>query len=222
MIELPLFPLNTVLFPTMPLALHIFEERYKQMVARCLESDLPFGVVLIREGSEVGAPAVPFEVGTTAQIVGVDQLLQGRLNLVCVGRKRFRLLGLDHSLPYLVARVEFVPHRIGERAGLADSVETVRQLFSEYISTMATIVDTQINADALPDNAWTLAYTVAAALQVSNAVKQQWLMADSIEEILADQAELLPKELARLKLLAQVEQERKGEDDQQMGSFSKN
>src|SRR5947209_7299372 len=102
MVELPLFPLNTVLFPTAPLTLHIFEERYKEMVSRCIAEDIPFGVVLIREGQEAGAPAVPFEVGTTAQIVSVEKLLQGRMNLIAVGRKRFRLLDTSHARPYLV------------------------------------------------------------------------------------------------------------------------
>src|SRR5437667_12828417 len=82
MVELPLFPLNTVLFPTAPLTLHIFEERYKDMVSRCIAEDIPFGVVLIREGREVGAPSLPFEVGTTAQSVSVAQLVHGRSHLL--------------------------------------------------------------------------------------------------------------------------------------------
>ncbi|HQF70729.1 MAG TPA: LON peptidase substrate-binding domain-containing protein, partial [Promineifilum sp.] len=69
MYELPLFPLNLVLFPGMPLPLHIFEERYKEMVADCLRENRPFGVVLIAEGrAEGGAPARPHVVGCTAEI----------------------------------------------------------------------------------------------------------------------------------------------------------
>jgi len=69
--ELPLFPLNTVLFPGATLPLHVFEERYKQMINQCLESRSPFGVLLIRSGNEVGTPTEPFEVGTTASIAHV-------------------------------------------------------------------------------------------------------------------------------------------------------
>ena len=58
--ELPLFPLNVVLFPGMPLPVHIFEEQYKGMIEDCLDRDKPFGVVLIKEGQEVGDPAKPF------------------------------------------------------------------------------------------------------------------------------------------------------------------
>jgi Lon protease-like protein len=66
--ELPIFPLNVVLFPGMPLPLHIFEERYKSMINRCIQAGHAFGVVLIREGQEVGPPARPHDVGTTAVI----------------------------------------------------------------------------------------------------------------------------------------------------------
>jgi uncharacterized protein len=219
--DLPLFPLNTVLFPTAPLTLHIFEERYKEMISRCIAEDIPFGVVLIREGSEVGAPAVPFEVGTSAQIVRVEKLLQGRLNLVAVGRKRFRLLDTNRSRPYLSGRVEFMPQPLGDAADVQSAAASVRRLFGDYLGVVAKLMDAEVNARALPDDALNLAYTVAATLQVDNDLKQAWLSAESIHAILQSQADLLPKELARLKLLARVEGERKADDDQ-MGSFSRN
>src|SRR5438067_10321725 len=78
---LPLFPLNVVLFPRMPLPLRIFEDRYKEMIRRCLDNDQPFGVLLIRDGQEVGPPAIPEEVGTLARIRVVEQLDEGNLNL---------------------------------------------------------------------------------------------------------------------------------------------
>ena len=83
--NLPLFPLNTVLFPGMVLPLHIFEERYKLMMNRCLEQERPFGVVLIREGAEVGEQAVPYDVGTTSVIAGVTRYDDGRMNIVSLG-----------------------------------------------------------------------------------------------------------------------------------------
>ena len=87
MLDLPLFPLQTVLFPGIPFQLHIFEERYKQMVARCLDERVPFGVVLIRKGREaLGPVAQTYPVGCTAQIARVENLPQGRFNLTVVGR----------------------------------------------------------------------------------------------------------------------------------------
>src|SRR6266516_6539957 len=105
--EIPLFPLNTVLFPGMPLPLHIFEPRYREMIGLCSTEDRPFGVVLIREGVEVGEPAVPFEVGTMARIIGVDRMPDGRMNIITVGTRRFRLLGYTtEKKPYIVGDVE--------------------------------------------------------------------------------------------------------------------
>src|SRR3712207_5656759 len=103
--QLPLFPLNTVLFPGIPLALHIFEERYKQMIGRCLTEETPFGVVLIASGAEVGAPAVPRKVGTSARIVRAEQLEDGRYNLIAVGERRYSIEEVVQERPFLVARV---------------------------------------------------------------------------------------------------------------------
>ena len=90
--ELSLFPLNTVLFPGGPLPLRIFEPRYLDMVKRCMRDAAPFGVVLIREGEEVGVgPADFHDVGTLARIADFDTLPDGLLGLTCVGEQRFRV-----------------------------------------------------------------------------------------------------------------------------------
>jgi hypothetical protein len=107
MYELPLFPLNTVLFPGMPIDLHIFEPRYLLMISRCLTAEQPFGVVLIRTGLEAnGALAEPYSIGTTARISTVEHLADGRMNLTALGEERFEILSLDRSGPYLVGQVQ--------------------------------------------------------------------------------------------------------------------
>ena len=88
--SIAVFPLNIVLFPEGTLPLRIFETRYVDMVRRCMRGELRFGVVLIREGSEVG-PAETFDVGTLAKIVDFYQLSDGLLGLSCVGAQRFRI-----------------------------------------------------------------------------------------------------------------------------------
>jgi uncharacterized protein len=91
--EIPLFPLNLVLFPDGPLPLRIFETRYYDMVRRCMREGRGFGVVLIREGREVGlADTDLYEVGTMAEITDFHQLQDGLLGLSCVGRQRFRII----------------------------------------------------------------------------------------------------------------------------------
>ena len=89
--QVPLFPLNTVLFPGGPLPLRIFETRYLDMISNCLKTDAPFGVVLIREGSETGAAAT-HDIGTLARIVDWYQGSDGLLGVTAIGGQRFRLL----------------------------------------------------------------------------------------------------------------------------------
>ena len=88
--QLPLFPLRTVLFPDGPLPLRVFEPRYLAMVSRCLRNDTPFGVLLLRSGSEVGA-AETAQVGTLARIADWYQGSDGILGVTAVGTDRFRL-----------------------------------------------------------------------------------------------------------------------------------
>jgi len=90
--ELPLFPLNTVLFPDGPLPLRIFETRYLDMIRSCMREGRGFGVVLLAEGPEAGGPAQFVEVGTEAAIVDFSRLEDGLLGITCIGRQRFRVL----------------------------------------------------------------------------------------------------------------------------------
>jgi hypothetical protein len=90
--NLPLFPLGAVLFPGGSLPLRIFETRYMDMAKACLREGAPFGVCLIREGREVGAPATPFDVGTLATIEAWDMQQLGMLQIVARGGQRFRIL----------------------------------------------------------------------------------------------------------------------------------
>lgn len=130
MSRLRLFPLRTVLFPGMDLQLQVFEERYRTLIAECLESGEPFGVVLIREGSEVGGPAVPQRVGCTARIRCVAPTRDGRLIVDAVGGTRFRIAQLYDDQPYLAADVEFPVDEIAEvpAEALEDAQARMRQL----------------------------------------------------------------------------------------------
>ena len=106
--ELRLFPLaRVVLFPGMPVSLQVFEDRYRTLVAECLDEHAPFGVVLIREGTEVGGPAVPHGVGCTARIISAIPGPDGMLHITAIGERRFRVLALHDDRPYLWADVEF-------------------------------------------------------------------------------------------------------------------
>jgi hypothetical protein len=90
--DVPLFPLNTVLFPGGRLPLRIFEQRYMDMAKACLRDGSPFGVCLIREGAEVGSPATPVDVGCLARIGAWDMPQLGLLHVTARGEQRFRIL----------------------------------------------------------------------------------------------------------------------------------
>lgn len=107
--QLPLFPLDTVLFPGGPLPLRIFETRYLDMVRRCLRTRSSFGVVWIRSGEQVGAVAQTAGIGTSARIVDFNALPDGLLGLSCLGERRFRLVRRQQAADGLhVGEVEWL------------------------------------------------------------------------------------------------------------------
>lgn len=135
--SLPLFPLHEVLFPMIPIQLNIFEDRYLELISNCIEKELHFGVVLIKEGEEVGNPAVPHEIGCTARVLTSKQLPNGNLRILAVGLDRFRILEYSvASTPYLEARVEtYDDNPIGdlEEEQMQALKEEVDNLFREYV-----------------------------------------------------------------------------------------
>ena len=113
-VEIPLFPLQAVLFPGGPLPLRIFETRYLDLVRRCLREDTGFGVVLIREGQEAGGPALTFDIGTYARIVDFSQHPDGLLGIEARGDRRFRVHeGRREPDGLNVAQVEWLPPESG-------------------------------------------------------------------------------------------------------------
>ena len=164
--ELPLFPLNNVvLFPGMPLPLHIFEERYKDMIGACAERQEPFGVLLIKDGTEVGEPATPHTIGTTARIAQVQRLQEGRLNILTRGENRFELVQTVQEAPYMVGLVRFLEDEEGTVS--ATTVAGVRDEYAalqRQLTAMAGGWDREV---AVPDDAITLARTAAVTLAVS-------------------------------------------------------
>lgn len=103
-----MFPLGSVLFPTRVLPLHVFEPRYQALAEHCLAGDGTFGVVLIERGSEVGGGDVRFSVGTLAHIAQVERAADGRLGVIAVGARRFRVREWLTDDPYPRARVDFL------------------------------------------------------------------------------------------------------------------
>src|SRR4051794_7280407 len=133
--ELPLFPLNTVLCPGIALPLHIFEERYRALVRHCIDSSSPFGIVLIREGREVGTGAISFTgIGTVAEIRDAGRYEDGRYDLLVVGTRRFEIRRvLSGRRPYLMAEVDVLEEEIGDELGAHRLAMTATRRFVKYL-----------------------------------------------------------------------------------------
>jgi uncharacterized protein len=138
-VEMPLFPLHSVLFPGIALPLHVFEQRYRDLVARCVEEAEPFGVVLIRDGSEVGgSPVTLAEVGTTALIREAGRYPDGRLDVMCVGGRRFRIARVVSAREaYLVGEVTLLDEPLGDRRVAAALAGRVGRRFLRYVELLA-------------------------------------------------------------------------------------
>ncbi len=194
--ELPLFPLQTVLYPGLPLPLHVFEDRYRQMFKRVLGGERRFGVVAIVHGREVGPGATYHPVGCMAVVAVVRRHADGRLDVVARGRSRFRIDGVAQAAPYIVAEVSELPEATGDAA----ERRTVRvgRLFTRYVTTLLGMTGRQAERIDLPDDPVAASYLVAAGLQVDLADKQRLLAIPSAAERLAAEAALLRRELALL------------------------
>lgn len=218
MLTMPLFPLNTVLFPGMPLRLHIFEERYKIMIRECIEKSRPFGVVLIRHGVEaLGPVAEPYTIGCTARIVRTEQLPEERINLVVLGQERFRLLSTDsESAPYLVGQVEPFPLKSLDPQAATELGERLLPLVKQYMHLLEGYLDRQYLPEDLPSEAASLAYMAAIILQVPPTVKQELLSIPETVDLLDSTYAIYRRELPLLKSVLLDGGSRK------IGAFSEN
>jgi uncharacterized protein len=203
--KLPLFPLGTVLYPGQVLPLHIFEERYRQLLADLMAGEEPreFGVIAIRHGRETGVHGVSalYQTGCTARIRQVERYPDGRYDLVTVGAQRFRLLGLDDPAPYLVADVALLPDESGDEAAAAEAVSVVQTSFRSYLDLLAERGGARITVPDLPDEPVLLSYLVAAAVVVDLPVRQGLLEEpDAVRRLAAERA-LLARESQMLRSL---------------------
>lgn len=169
--RVPVFPLRTVLFPGGVLQLRIFEARYMDMAKACLREKSPFGVSLIREGEEVGAPAVPHEVGCIARIAEADMEELGILKVRAEGLERFRIVSTAVEPSGLVtAEVE----SLGEEAvvtgapGLAECAAWLGKV-------MSAIDAGRFGAERRFDDAGWVSFRLAEVLPLRNDVRQKLL-----------------------------------------------
>ncbi len=173
--DLPLFPLNTVLYPGGVLPLKVFEQRYVEMTKRCVRDGSLFGVCLIREGREVGEPAIPANVGCTARIGEWDVPHPNLFHLIAHGEQRFRILRTEvAALGLLMCEAEMLP------------VEAADQAPDELCRSVLSAVVDRIGAERFPgpirldDPIW-IGYRLAEVLPLSTDIRQQLLETDAAD-----------------------------------------
>ena len=187
--RLPIFPLPAVLFPGTPLPLHIFEPRYKRMLADCLASDRRFGITPSRPAGEVPGPGT---VGCVAEVRVNQELPDGRSNIVVLGGTRFVLSRLlDETLPYLVAMVQPFEDDPDTQPAL-EVTDAVRQLFTRYFAGLRQLNDAEAEEPSLPDDPVSLSFQVSGAIDCDPGVKQRLLAERSTARRVEALALLLP------------------------------
>lgn len=195
-IELPLFPSDVVLFPGVVLPLHIFEPRYREMIADCRRRKKPFGVVLARPGS-LPLLEEPYPVGTMAEIRELDQLEDGRYILMAVGVQRFRILSQHRERPYLSGLVELYEDIAEPAEDLDLQFKWAHKLFGMYIEMLLKAANEQDRdmGEHLPGRPEELSHFIAYFLDLQNEQKQHFLELTSTLQRLKEEITILRREV---------------------------
>jgi Lon protease-like protein len=185
--------------------MHIFEDRYRQLVADLLDGPEPrqFGVIAIRQGRETGPDGISslYMTGCTAVVRQAEKLADGKYDLVTVGAQRFRLLELTAPTPYYSGDVEMLPDEDGDAEKATAQVPEVQRLFRSYLELLSEQGRAEIKVPELPDEPMVLSYLVAAATLSDLPVKQQLLEEPDSCRRLAAERSLLAAEIRMIRSL---------------------
>ena len=201
--EMPLFPLNVVLFPGMPLPLHIFEPRYRTMIERCLDDDSVFGVAQIVEGHEGSSDTRPTNIGCAAEIIEVAPFADGRLNVQTLGTRRFEILSYREQDDYLIGTCQWLEDQEDDD-GLVRASMRIRGLLSRYFDSLSlsTALPAELGELDVPQDPYALSMFIAAIMTLPNNQKQTLLEMTStkarleVEEFLLERAEIVHRAYA--------------------------
>ena len=179
-VALPLFPLNTVVFPGGRLPLRVFEQRYLDMVKHAIADNAPFGICAIREGSEVGAPATPYDVGTRVIVTDWDMPQTGILHIDTQAQERFVIRSI-HGEPngLLIGTVE--PVSVEVIAPIPDDLQLAAEILRHIVKESG---DAHFPAPHHFDDAVWVGYRLSEVLPLKLSIKQNLLeMNDSVERL---------------------------------------
>ena len=197
--QLPLFPLGTVLFPGMVLPLHIFEERYRRMVARRVDIDPMFGVVLTRSGREVGDQPEIHAIGTAASLLTAVQYGDGRYDIAVRGGQRFEVIDGHWNEGYLTGTVKWIPDADSAddpSDHIATLVSLVARDFNSYLDALQQITKTNVQIERIEfgNDPISAAYALTSMMPFSTTQRQHLLEAPTPVQLLNDLRATLRRE----------------------------
>lgn len=205
MTSVPIFPLNTVVFPGVATPLHVFEERYRALVRELLAVeqtfDRVFGVVAIREGYEVGdhgAQSV-HRVGTLVQLTEVEPYDDGRFDIEVIGRERLRVVDHDSSGEFLRGEVTLLPDQ--DEPGAAEEAARALEVFETYRLRLSELRGGPVLVGELPRDPAYLSYALASTCLLTLPQRQALLETDGASERLRSLRELLRQEMRAMRAL---------------------
>jgi Lon protease-like protein len=191
-LELPIFPLPLVLFPGAPQLLHIFEPRYRQMLADCMDGDRRFGVSWVEAEPEQDPSPEAGSVGCVAYVRARTGLPDGRSNILTVGEDRYTIVEYLKSVrPYRIARVETFDDDPQSADGTTDLCVRVGEIFKRFTAALSALSDAASAAPDMSDDPKALSFQVAATLEIDGHAKQELLIVRSIRQRLESLERLL-------------------------------
>jgi ATP-dependent Lon protease len=182
--ELPVFPLPLVLFPGVPLPLHIFEERYRRMLADVRAANSLFGLSYFDPNTSAGDRPPAGHVGCATEVVEVQTMPDGRSNILTLGVARYRVAEyVERGEPYLVARVEFFEDEDSDASLVRKRADEVTEMFMRIARAMRSINDERGSLPELPrEDPERLSFLVAAVVEMDAGDKQELLELRSTTE----------------------------------------
>lgn len=196
--QIPLFPLGTVLFPGMPLPLHIFEPRYRQMMEDYADQQVPFGIALMHSGREPQSSFPSHDVGTAAYLEHKKARPDGRWDIVAKGERRFRIVDIDESRPYTMATVEWLDEELGDPTEANTLLRIVAAQFHRYAGGIARLTRRQFNDFSVSEDPVRASYDLTSRLPLHTWERQRLLEARTAVERLSEISYLTERELALL------------------------
>lgn len=195
---IPLFPLNTVLFPGMPLPLRVFEERYLRMLEDHRDSDPVFGVVLIKSGREAGLQPEVYATGTAATLVSDRHRRSERSNIVVTGGSRFRITEIDWSRGYALTSIDYLDETPSDVLNLDTLMRTTKELLRRYILGITRLTGRRFDQVRLPIDPAACSWEIATRLPLHTWERQFLLEEPRTAERFETLRYLLRRELALL------------------------